>query len=291
MGIRPIVICAALCLGLVGCGPEEGQFEADGDAPEQDVPTLCGDECGDEQEQSNHCSGDDCSDESTGPRAADGTGEHGVSVVPGTVHRPDSEDEIEQEDSADTPAGQAQEEPDAGEGAPQENESATNGAGAQPQGYDLQCADDEAICRFCGPPIEVATSCPSGDTSVECQVLDLVNEKRVDHGLDPLGYDGTLAASAKIHAMDLNHCDFFAHDSLDGTSFFERCADNGYAGTCTGENIGGGQQTPQAVMDAWVASPGHRENILYPHHTHVGVAYYEGSGTYGRYWVKHFGRE
>jgi hypothetical protein len=157
-------------------------------------------------------------------------------------------------------------------------------------GFDLTCAADLEICRFCGPPVEVATSCSESDSSFPCQVYRLVNKERVDHGLPPLGYDGTLAASAKIHAMDLSLCDFFAHDSLDGTSFFQRCAENGYGGTCTGENIGGGQTSPEAVVAAWMASPGHRENILYPHHTEMGIGYFVGDGGYSRYWVKHLGR-
>lgn len=161
-----------------------------------------------------------------------------------------------------------------------------------PDDLDLQCADDSEICRFCGPPVDVVSECSEGDDSFNCQVFEKVNEIRVDHGLETLDYNGTLAESAMIHAMDLNHCDFFAHDSLDGTSFFERCEENGYSGTCTGENIGGGQNSPQAVIDAWMDSPGHRENILYENHTEVGVAFYdEGSGSYNRYWVKHFGRD
>lgn len=155
---------------------------------------------------------------------------------------------------------------------------------------DLQCAEDEEICRFCGPPRDVVDECPEDDDRFECRVFELVNEIRADHGLDELDYDGTLAESAMIHAMDLNHCDYFAHDSLDGTDFFGRCEANGYAGTCTGENIGGGQSTPEDVVDAWMESPSHRDNILYEHHTEIGIAYYEGGGTYGEYWLKHFGR-
>lgn len=159
-----------------------------------------------------------------------------------------------------------------------------------PTDADLQCADDPDICRFCGPPIDVVESCSDGDETFECRVYELVNERRADVGLAALDYDGTLAQSAMIHAMDLNYCDYFAHDSLDGTTFFDRCVDNGYPETCTGENIGGGQSTPEDVVEAWMESPGHRANILYEHHTEVGIAFYEGEGTYGRYWLKHFGR-
>ncbi len=154
----------------------------------------------------------------------------------------------------------------------------------------LDCADDPDVCRFCGPAQGVVTECPPGDPSFPCQVWELVNEERTSRGLHALGYDGTLAESAMIHAMDLSLCDYFAHDSLDGTTFFQRCAANGYGGTCTGENVGGGQSSPVSVVAAWMDSPSHRENLLYPHHTELGVAYFEGDGNFGRYWVKHFGR-
>jgi uncharacterized protein YkwD len=52
----------------------------------------------------------------------------------------------------------------------------------------------------------------------------------------------------------------------------------GYAG----ENIAKGQRSPQEVMDAWMNSQGHRENILSPNFTMIGVGYYNG------YWVQEF---
>lgn len=158
------------------------------------------------------------------------------------------------------------------------------------ESLDLSCSSDPGVCKFCGPPVHVKTSCPESDDSFECQVFRLVNERRLSAGLSALNYDGKLAESAQLHAMDLSLCDYFAHDSLDGTTFFERCAANGYEGSCTGENIGGGQQTPQSVVDAWMASPSHRDNILYPYHEEMGVGFYVGDGGYQRYWVKHFGR-
>ena len=148
----------------------------------------------------------------------------------------------------------------------------------------------EGVCRFCGPPADVVTSCPGNSTTFECEVFRLTNAERRAEGLNELTYSGELAESAMMHATDLDRCGYFAHDSLDGTSFFQRCADQGYSGTCTGENIGGGQRTPEDVVQAWMDSPGHRRNILYPAHTQLGVAFHEGDGRYRRYWVQHFGR-
>lgn len=180
------------------------------------------------------------------------------------------------------------EEPAAGEQASEESE--LDEEVPESEELDLSCADDPSICRFCGPPQDVVESCPSGDPSFECRVFEKVNQIRVDAGLNAVEYHADLAWSAMVHAMDLSLCDYFSHDSLDGTSFFDRCHGGPFEGTCSGENIGGGQSSPQAVIDAWMDSPGHRDNILYPHHEYLGVAYFEGDGNFSRYWLKHFGR-
>jgi uncharacterized protein YkwD len=248
---------------FVACGFDD--FEVDFDTP----PDFNDRECESDE--------DPCDEgDEPGLRPADGSDDHPVSTYPATpgpaANNPSNGDDSDEPEDSDeeSEVEEPEDEPDTSP--------------------DLQCSDDPNICRFCGPPEDVVTDCSPGDSSFECQVFDLVNQERIDNGLNPVTYNATLAESAMIHAMDLSTCDYFAHDSLDGTTFFERCQANGYPGTCTGENIGGGQTTPQAVFDAWMASPGHRDNILYPHHDELGVAYYEGSGTYQRYWLKHFGR-
>lgn len=252
-----LLFVIALVAFIGACGPEETSIHIeDGHSPD-----------GEEEEIFE-------------PDRSDEGWEHDVTVYPGrdedSIAPPmDEEGDQQEEDEDETP----QQEPEA-EVDPVE-ESAE---------LELGCSDDEDICRFCGPPQGVVSACPESDSSLPCQVFRLVNQEREAHGLHALEYNGTLAESAVIHAMDLNHCDFFAHDSLDGTTFFQRCAQNGYDGSCTGENIGGGQRSAQAVFDAWMDSPGHRHNMLYDRHFEVGIGYYEGSGAYGRYWVKHFGR-
>ncbi|MBA2665153.1 MAG: CAP domain-containing protein [Bradymonadaceae bacterium] len=152
------------------------------------------------------------------------------------------------------------------------------------------CDNPQGVCRYCGPPTGAVTSCPSSDNSVNCQVLRLVNQERARVGLGQLTYNAELAKSAQKHAMDMSTCDYFSHYSLDGTSFFERCAEGGYTGRCSGENIAGGQRTAQLVFNAWMNSPSHKRNIHAAQHTELGVGYYTNGGHYTRYWVQHFGR-
>ncbi|MDR1914821.1 MAG: CAP domain-containing protein [Clostridiales bacterium] len=54
-----------------------------------------------------------------------------------------------------------------------------------------------------------------------------------------------------------------------------------------GENIAAGQPTPESVMDAWMDSPGHAENILRPDFSHIGVGY-SRSPMHGTLWSQEF---
>ena len=56
-----------------------------------------------------------------------------------------------------------------------------------------------------------------------------------------------------------------------------------------GENIAAGSSTPEAVVNQWMSSPGHRENILNGKYRYLGVGYaYDGNSEYAHYWVQLF---
>ena len=82
---------------------------------------------------------------------------------------------------------------------------------------------------------------------------------------------------------------FFAHNTPDGQTPFDRMKAAGITYSSAGENIAAGQSSPQNVMDSWMNSPGHRANILDPDFTEMGIGYfYNPAGTYGTYWVQMF---
>jgi hypothetical protein len=92
--------------------------------------------------------------------------------------------------------------------------------------------------------------------------------------------------------------DYFNHDSYDriNGSLAQKC---GWSARITSyysswnslaENIAAGYSTPQSVMNGWMNSSGHRANILSTGNWEIGVGYYQGSGSYGVYWVQDFGR-
>ncbi|MFE9647499.1 sigma-70 family RNA polymerase sigma factor [Streptomyces sp. NPDC006365] len=93
------------------------------------------------------------------------------------------------------------------------------------------------------------------------QVLALVNTEREKAGCQPVKRDDRLARAAQLHSEDMSTNQYFDHTSLDGRSFVDRAAAQGHPSPGA-ENIARGQSTPEAVMDSWMNSQGHRENIL-----------------------------
>jgi uncharacterized protein YkwD len=137
---------------------------------------------------------------------------------------------------------------------------------------------------------------PVVNAGYEAQVVELVNQERASRGLPPLKRVSALDESARYHARDLGEDNYFDHDTYDRTGgtlawvcgTWDRI--KAYHPSPRGENIAAGYLTPQSVMNGWMNSTGHRNNILSTGSWEIGVGYYAGSGAYGRYWVQNFGQ-
>jgi hypothetical protein len=108
---------------------------------------------------------------------------------------------------------------------------------------------------------------------------DLANQVRIEQGLPPLEYDPTLAAIAETHCLDMIERNYFGHQSPEGWLERHRVArwHRGFIGV-TGENIWGmdGRERPaselaELMVDNWMESPKHKENILRPNYNRMGV--------------------
>ncbi|WP_330461439.1 sigma-70 family RNA polymerase sigma factor [Streptomyces sp. NBC_00820] len=119
------------------------------------------------------------------------------------------------------------------------------------------------------------------------QVVELVNKERATAGCGALTEDPQLEKAAQGHSDDMAARDFFEHTNPDGTDPGQRIIAAGYHWSTYGENIAEGQPTPQAVMEAWMNSPGHRANILNCAFKNIGVGVHKGSG--GPWWTQDFG--
>ena len=120
----------------------------------------------------------------------------------------------------------------------------------------------------------------------EQEVFDLVNQIREENGLEPFVYNETLAETARAHSQDMIDRNFFDHTNPDGKSPFDRMRDNGLSYSMAAENIAMGYPSPEAVVEGWMNSDGHRANILGGcEELGVGLAL---GGSYGYHWTQCF---
>ncbi|MBQ8807972.1 MAG: SafA/ExsA family spore coat assembly protein [Clostridia bacterium] len=128
---------------------------------------------------------------------------------------------------------------------------------------------------------------PSVDNTVlsyESEVIRLVNEQRVKNGLKELQSDWELSRVARFKSQDMKDNNYFSHKSPTYGSPFEMIKNFGISYKSAGENIAKGQASPQAVVNAWMNSSGHRANILNTTYTKIGVGYV----AEGKYWTQMF---
>ena len=115
------------------------------------------------------------------------------------------------------------------------------------------------------------------------QVFQLVNNIRRENGLNELILDNTLIEIATIRAEEASIN--WSHTRPDGTKWITLVDSYGLYGTF-GENLAYGQESPQEVVEDWMASEGHRDNILFENFTHIGIGIYEIDGVI--YWAQTF---
>lgn len=116
------------------------------------------------------------------------------------------------------------------------------------------------------------------------EILLLVNNERDKIGLPPLCRNKKLDEIALLHSLDLDLCRTLSHSSCDGRTLTDRLNSISYQYDNAGENVAWNQRTSQQVMNSWMNSPGHRENILNSKFKNIGIGL---SNNY--YWTQVFG--
>lgn len=109
------------------------------------------------------------------------------------------------------------------------------------------------------------------------EVIDRVNAIRMAHGLTPVRPHPELVRAARLHSDDQAVRNEVTHRGSDGSLASVRITRAGYHWAMTGENVGGGLDTAEAVVRAWMDSPSHRALILAPEVTDAGVGLTESS--------------
>lgn len=119
-------------------------------------------------------------------------------------------------------------------------------------------------------------------TMLEREAMELVNEKRSAYGLDALTLSSELSVKARIKSQEMKDLGYFSHTSPTYGSPFDMMKALGIRYYSAGENIAMGYRTAEAVVNAWMNSTSHRENILSTRYTSMGIGYADG------YWTQWF---
>ena len=114
---------------------------------------------------------------------------------------------------------------------------------------------------------------------IRASVLCLINTERAEHGKEPLQSNTNLEQAAESHGKEMLALDYFAHIAPSGLTPVERIRETGYipsseVGYVLGENLAWGTlslATPEAIVNAWIASPEHLANILEGRYRETGI--------------------
>ena len=124
------------------------------------------------------------------------------------------------------------------------------------------------------------------DPEAERQLVELANEERASRGLGPLELDPRLVPVARAHSTEMFRLRYFSHLSPDRGSPFDRLAAAGIGYSRAGENLAYARSVATAHRGL-MESAGHRENILRPEFTRIGVGVV-AAGPYGRMFTQLF---
>lgn len=108
------------------------------------------------------------------------------------------------------------------------------------------------------------------------KLLELTNQERAKHNLPTLSYEEKLSSAAKKKAEDMFQKNYWSHYAPDGTSPWQFIISSDYQYEYAGENLAKNFMFSKGVIEAWMNSQSHRENLLKKDYTDVGFAIVNG---------------
>lgn len=123
------------------------------------------------------------------------------------------------------------------------------------------------------------------------EIVTLTNSKRGEAGQSGLQHNALLTVSAQAKAEDMAKKGYFSHTSPGGEEPWSWIAAAGYDYAYAGENLAVRFVDSRDVVEAWMASPTHRDNIVKPEYQEIGVGVAHGmyKGRQAAFVVQHFG--
>jgi len=118
---------------------------------------------------------------------------------------------------------------------------------------------------------QASCALPTDADAYANQLAQGLNAQRSAAGLRPLAYNGQLSQAAMRHACDMQANGFFDHRGSDGTNSHQRVTSVGYRSCLTAENLAFGYPQAMTVVNGWMNSPGHRQNMMHHNATEFGI--------------------
>jgi uncharacterized protein YkwD len=184
----------------------------------------------------------------------------------------------------------------AGCGAPEAPITETGEGALVPAAETSEASNTVTASAYCD---DVTTWDPAW-ANLEAQVLTLVNQRRAagatcggvaKPAAPALTLDTRLRCAARKHSRDMGTNNFMSHTGSNGSTPWQRITAAGYTYRSAAENVAAGYSTAAAVVNGWMNSSGHCNNIMNPGLVHLGVGYfYAPTSTYKHYWTQDFGR-
>lgn len=153
------------------------------------------------------------------------------------------------------------------------------------------------VCVLAAPAGRAAAQSSQGDATQRAalieRLVDVVNRQRALNGVRPVTLEPRLSKAAQAHSDDMARRDYFHHKSPDGRDVADRVQSAGYPWRIVEENLSAGLSDPDSVVNSWMTSPEHRDNMLNPDVTDVGAGVTEvrpgtGHSRYSVYWTAVF---
>lgn len=125
---------------------------------------------------------------------------------------------------------------------------------------------------------------------LEIELANLINIEREDGGFGMLEEQSQLSTQARLHAEDMGCNGFFSHVSPINGGVLDRVEAAEYQFISIGEIIAGGNISPEIVLQEWMKSPIHREQILDQKYRQIGIGFVQADGPgLVYYWTVLFG--
>ncbi len=119
-------------------------------------------------------------------------------------------------------------------------------------------------------------------------LIELLNEVRAINEAGPLSMDSKLTAVAEQHAAYMLQYNTLSHSGRNESNFEKRILNEGYSYKSAAENIAFGAASNEEVLDIWMNSPPHKENLINPQFTEIGIGVapvlHQAPKNHQRYW-------